>query len=155
MLAHVHRMMEVSARHKHLEVAIVVEQGLPPLHADPRRVRQIVVNLLSNAIKFTPNYGQIALAAFRNDDGELVLSVRDTGIGIAESDIKIALTPFGRLEHGRGRQEEGTGLGLSLTKAMAEAHGGRLEIASTPGLGTEVRIILPAHRLIPHRLTTA
>jgi len=111
--------------------------------ADRRLLKQIVLNLLSNAIKFTPAGGRADLLARSCEGGGLRLSVSDTGIGMSEAEIAQALTPFGQADRSINRRHEGTGLGLPLVAAFAEAHGGRLEIESTPGAGSCVTVVIP------------
>lgn len=145
-ISQVHRTLEAAALQKHLVVVEAVERGLPSLMGDPRRIRQMYTNLLSNAIKFTPDYGRITLSAAISAADELVLSVRDNGVGIAADALAKVVTPFVQVSHLPALREEGTGLGLPLAKAIAEAHGGRLELESEPGRGTEVRVYLPVDR---------
>ncbi len=115
---------------------------LPKALADERAIRQILFNLLSNAIKFTPAGGTIDVQ-LAEDGPHLVLSVRDTGIGIPPDKLSSITEPFvtGAREHRVSGQ--GTGLGLAITKRLAELQNGSLEIDSTPGQGTEVRVFLP------------
>jgi signal transduction histidine kinase len=131
---------------------IMLSVGQPPdgmrLRADARMIKQILINLLSNAIKFTPQGGRVTLDARRERDGQIALSVTDTGIGIAADDISRALAPFSQVDNALNRQFEGTGLGLALTKSLVELHGGTLTIESGPGAGTTVTVHLPAHRAI-------
>jgi signal transduction histidine kinase len=118
------------------------------LVADERMVRQIVINLVGNAIKFTPQGGQVLLSGAPATDGGYALCVRDTGVGMTESEIAVALTPFGQ-NHGKmASRREGTGLGLPLAKAMIELHGGGLTVESQPNRGTSVTLIFPADRVI-------
>ncbi len=124
-----------------------VAPGLPSLRADDRAVQQMLLNLLSNAIKFTPAGGSVTLAAALADDG-LVLSVADTGIGVAAEDIEKVLEPFGQAETAYTRCHEGTGLGLPLVRSLIELHGGRLDFTSAPGRGTIVSLVFPPARLL-------
>ena len=117
------------------------------INADRTRMVQILINLLSNAVKFTPDNGQIVMAFAEADSGELVFSVTDTGIGMSEAEIAIALEPFGQVDNALSRSFEGTGLGLPLARKLTELHGGRLEITSTKGKGTIAKVILPSERL--------
>jgi signal transduction histidine kinase len=111
-------------------------------------MQQILINLLSNAIKFTPAHGRVSLDVSRDRLGALVLCIEDTGIGIPEDKLEIVLTPFGQVEGHLNRKYEGIGLGLPLSKRLAELHGGRLEIRSECGRGTSVIVTLPKERLL-------
>jgi signal transduction histidine kinase len=118
--------------------------------ADRLRLKQALLNLLSNAVKFTPAGGRVAVIA-RIDPtrgGDFVLSVADTGIGIAARDIEKALAPFQQVDNRANRKFQGTGLGLPIAKALAEQHGGTLAIESELDCGTTVTIALPAARVV-------
>jgi PAS domain S-box-containing protein len=131
-----------------VRLEMVVAPELPPLLADERKLKQILINLLSNAVKFTPAGGAIRLAATPDPaTGDLVITVADTGIGIAPADIARVMEPFGQVDNPINRKYRGTGLGLPLTKGLVELHGGTFQLESTPGVGTTVTIRLPAHRL--------
>jgi signal transduction histidine kinase len=112
------------------------------LVADPLRFRQIVVNLLTNAVKFTPPGGTIDIGALRIGDS-LKIWVSDTGIGIAPEDMPKILEPFVQVGDMKTRGNGGSGLGLPITKALVEMHGGRMTINSRKGAGTVVTILLP------------
>jgi signal transduction histidine kinase len=114
---------------------------------DEKKFKQIVLNLLSNAIKFTPEGGNVTLSTGIDGEGAFELRVSDTGIGIAKDDLEKALAPFSQVDSARQRSHEGTGLGLPISRALAELHGGSLEIESEPGLGTTVTVRLPSERL--------
>jgi signal transduction histidine kinase len=118
------------------------------LRADRRKMKQVLINLLSNAVKFTPPGGKIHISAATADDGQLVISVSDTGIGIADEDLPKVLDPFVQVDSSLSRKYQGTGLGLSLTKAMIELHGGSLDLESRLGVGTIVTVRLPQERVI-------
>jgi signal transduction histidine kinase len=123
-----------------------LSEALPAALADARSVRQIVLNLLSNSLKCTPAGGQIIVSTALNGEGEIALRVRDTGVGMSESEIAAALEPFRQLSTSpRG----GTGLGLPLTKAMTEANRAKFRLTSAPNQGTRVEILFTpaAHRL--------
>lgn len=120
----------------------------PVIRVDERKFSQIFINLLSNALKFTPRGGSVTLAAAARDDGDFALSVCDTGIGIAASDLATVLAPFGQVESAFSRKHHGTGLGLPLAKSIAELHGGTLRLESTPHVGTTATIVLPADRVV-------
>jgi signal transduction histidine kinase len=116
--------------------------------ADLRSLRQILLNLLSNAIKFTQPGGQVIVSTSLEEKGEVVIRIRDTGIGMSEKDIETALKPFRQLATtGRGRAE-GTGLGLPLTKALTEANRATFSIDSAVNQGTLVRITFPTTRVL-------
>ena len=141
------RMVEGQAGANGVTIEQEIAHELPILRADERRIRQILLNLLSNAVKFTPRGGIVRLIAFV-DEREFVVQVADTGIGMAKEDIPRALERFGQLDSDLNRKYEGTGLGLPLTKKLAELHGGRLEIESELCVGTKVTVAFPAERLI-------
>ncbi|MBZ6076172.1 ATP-binding protein [Microvirga puerhi] len=119
---------------------------LPPVVADERSMRQIVLNLVSNAIKFTDAGGQVIVSTALTDRGEIAFRVRDTGIGMTEKEVQAALEPFRQLATSRRRG--GTGLGLPLTKALVEANRGALQISSSPNEGTLVEVIFPPTRVL-------
>ena len=112
----------------------------PPLMADERAVRQMLVNLLSNAIKFTSRGGSVMIRAGVRADGGVDLRVSDTGIGIAPKDIPDAFVPFRQIDTGLSRRHDGTGLGLAITKTLIEAHGGEIHMESQVGAGTTVTL---------------
>jgi signal transduction histidine kinase len=122
-------------------------ETLPQLLADELRLKQILLNLLSNAIKFTPVGGRILVDVLA-DPTSLSIAVRDTGTGIAERDIDRVFTPFVQVGNLYTRKQEGTGLGLPLTKRMVDLHDGRLEIVSALGQGTTVTVRFPRERLL-------
>jgi signal transduction histidine kinase len=115
------------------------------LRADRLALKQMLINLVSNALKFTPIRGRVAVSCRRTDEGNLELSVADTGPGMSQEELEQAISAFGQTSE--GRRAGGTGLGLTLTAELAHLHGGRLDIDSVPGHGTTATIILPAWRL--------
>lgn len=117
------------------------------LVAVERMVRQVLANILSNAVKFTPAGGAVRMRIGLAEDGGLIVTVTDTGIGMSPEDVKVALTPFGQVDSPLGRQRCGTGLGLPLARSMMELHGGRLTIDSAPGEGTIVELYFPPSRV--------
>ena len=128
-----------------LETEITVD--LPRLYADERKLKQILVNLLSNAVKFTKPGGSVTLGTWCNENSGFMFQVRDTGIGMAQADIPKALSQFGQVDSALNREYAGTGLGLPLSKALTELHGGALDLQSELGVGTTVTLRLPAARL--------
>ena len=139
-------LMQPQANKAHIVLRSSLEAKLPPVVADERSMRQITLNVLGNALKFTDAGGQVILSSTRTPAGEVVIRVRDTGIGMSEQEVVEALKPFRRLAH--GRKTPGTGLGLPLTAALVEANRGALRISSTPGEGTLVDIVLPPSRVL-------
>ncbi|MGH6984730.1 MAG: ATP-binding protein [Stellaceae bacterium] len=123
------------------------------LLADPTRLNRILQQLVSNAVKFTPAGGHITLSARRDGAGFIALSVADTGIGMRAEDIPVALSPFSQVDSSLSRRYEGTGMGLPLCKSIVELHGGRLEIASAPGKGTTVTVLLQEATRVPQTAT--
>ncbi|MBX7249685.1 MAG: PAS-domain containing protein [Caulobacteraceae bacterium] len=118
---------------------------LPEVEADYRAVKQILLNLLSNAVKFTPRGGQVTVLSAALGD-EVRLSVRDSGIGISAEDITRLAQPFEQIESQHSKTQQGTGLGLALTKSLIEMHGGRIDFQSEPGHGTTVSVFLPVRQ---------
>lgn len=116
--------------------------------ADERRFRQIVLNLLSNAVKYTPTGGRVELTMEADEKGGLIVTVTDTGIGIAAEDLAKVMEPFGQVKSHLSRGAEGTGLGLPLTKRLVEMHGGALEVRSRLGEGTSAAVWLPHERTL-------
>ncbi|HEX7503118.1 MAG TPA: HAMP domain-containing sensor histidine kinase [Acidobacteriota bacterium] len=117
--------------------------NLGAVMVDLRKFKQMVYNLLSNAVKFTPDGGRILLEAQRTASGQLEFSVSDSGIGIAEKDLPRLFTPFEQLDGSLERKYEGTGLGLSMVKRLAELHGGVVSARSELGKGSRFTVRLP------------
>ena len=124
-----------------------IDDTIPLLRADPRRMKQILINLLSNAIKFTETGGMITIKSRYTPDSGYIFQVIDTGIGIAADDIPKALARFQQIDGRLSREHEGTGLGLPLSKALVELHGGSLDLQSEVGVGTTVTVRFPAERI--------
>lgn len=125
-----------------------VKSGRLLVWVDRTKLKQVLVNVLNNGVKFTPEGGSVDLVASIEPDGAVALSVVDTGIGMDEDDLPLALSVFGQIDDSLSRSYEGTGLGLPLAKCLTELHGGVLEIASAPGQGTRVIIRLPSSRIV-------
>ncbi|MCH9052806.1 MAG: hypothetical protein IIA72_17335 [Proteobacteria bacterium] len=141
------RLVKVQAQTANVELESDVPDDVPALRADQRKVKQILVNLLSNAIKFTPGGGKVTLRIRYRSQSGYVFQVIDSGIGIAFEDIPKALAPFQQVDSGLNRKHEGTGLGLPLTNALVELHGGSLDLQSEVGVGTTVTVRFPAERI--------
>src|SRR5262249_13270679 len=127
------RMLEPRAEKAGVEIHENLETNFL-LHGDERRVRQIILNLGSNAVKFTRPGGRIDIEAVLDPDGNIVIEVRDTGVGIAACDLDRVMQVFGQVDNYMSRSNEGTGLGLPLTKRLVEAMGGSIELASEVGV---------------------
>ena len=141
------RLMAASAGESGLAIGTHVAAGLPRLRADNRSLKQILANLLSNAVKFTPRAGRIDITAYLRPSGEFAIAVRDTGIGMRQDQIPLALMPFKQLDNSLSRQHPGTGLGLPICVSLVTLHGGRMEIDSAPGQGTTVTVVFPRQRV--------
>lgn len=140
-------MIRPKTKEAHLSLIADLPAGLSRLHADPLRLRQIVLNLLSNAVKFTPPGGHVRLWVDVGADG-MRISVADSGIGIRPEDMDSIWTPFFQAEATLSRRFGGTGLGLPIVRHYAEAHGGTISVDSTPGQGATFTLWLPAERMI-------
>ncbi len=143
------KLVEGPARTGSVALELDVSDDIPPLRADERKVKQILLNLLSNAIKFTPGGGKATLKIRSRAESGYLFQVIDTGIGMAFEDISKALAPFQQIDSGLNRKHEGTGLGLPLTKSLIELHGGYLDLQSKVGVGTTVTVRFPAERIVP------
>ena len=141
-------LMQPQANRERTIIRTSLVSALPQVVADARSVRQIVINLLSNSIKFTGAGGQVIVSTALNDLGEVVLRVRDTGVGMSEQDIAIAMEPFRQLATSARFGSGGTGLGLPLTKALAEANRASFAISSARNAGTLVEISFPSTRVL-------
>jgi len=117
---------------------------VPTVRGDPDKLRQVFNNLISNAIKFTPPGESVRVIAKALDDGGASVSVRDTGVGMTEEEVRLSLTPFAQVDASHSRWREGAGLGLPIAKALVQLHGGRLQVHSAKTLGTEVTVKLPS-----------
>jgi two-component system cell cycle sensor histidine kinase PleC len=136
------RMVQEQCRDKDLDLDVDLPSELPLAEVDPGRIRQVVLNLLSNAVKFTPAGGRIDVACGIRER-RIFIRVADTGIGMREDEIPVALAPFGQIDSSLSRDHEGTGLGLPLSRTLVELHGGEMTVRSAPGKGTEITIFLP------------
>jgi len=141
------RLVSPRSDEANVTLSLIVPENLPALRADKTKLKQILINLLSNAVKFTPEGGRVELRAELAENGDFLFIVHDTGIGMSEADIRIALTPFGQVDSRLSRRFEGTGLGLPLAQGLTEMHGGSFKIESEPGQGTTISVRLPAERV--------
>ncbi|MGF9562800.1 ATP-binding protein [Neorhizobium sp. BT27B] len=129
-------------------IRTALSQAVPQVVADLRSIKQIVLNLLSNAIRFTPSGGQIVVSSAFEANGNVILRIRDTGIGMTRSELELAMKPFRQVTGAARKRGDGTGLGLPLTKAMVDANRASFAISSTPNEGTLVEITFPSPRVL-------
>lgn len=139
-------LLQEEARRARVILRMSLDSNLPGLMADKRALHQIILNLMSNAIKFTPEGGQVIVSTTRTSDGDVVIRVKDTGIGMTDQEIATALEPFRQLS--TTRKSGGTGLGLPLTKALVEANRATFSIKSARNAGTLVEITFPPTRVL-------
>lgn len=125
-----------------------VPNNLPLMKVDDRRVKQVLTNLLANAVKFTDPGGRVTVSGGVLPDGALEIQVSDTGTGMTEEEISLAMSPFGRAASSVAKKKEGTGLGLPLSKRLMDVHGGALSIDSRPDEGTSVTVVFPPERVL-------
>jgi len=144
-------MISKRAEDARIRIKTDLDPRCPTIEADALRIRQVLLNVLTNAVKFTLAGGHITVstAVVR---GELRITVTDTGIGMAPEDIPRALEPFTQVAKEKSRAQEGTGLGLPISKSLVELHGGQFELTSAPKLGTTVTITLPIQHLAQHAI---
>lgn len=142
------RLSDVSGRQHVPTVTFEKPDTTIYVQADKRLITQITVNLLSNSLKFTPEDGTVTTSAFIDDDGECHIVVADTGCGIGKNELERVMEPFAQGNDPYLRNSNGTGLGLSLVKAMVELHDGDVLLTSVSGEGTRVEISLPAARVM-------
>jgi two-component system cell cycle sensor histidine kinase PleC len=137
------KIIAVKARERKQQLVVEVDGDVPPLYADERALKQIVINLVSNAVKFTPEGGRIAVVASRARAGGFQLMVEDNGPGIPRDKLDKIFKPFSQVDNRYDRQGGGTGLGLALVRGLVELHGGRAWLESEQGKGARAYIVLP------------
>ena len=125
-----------------IQLGLDVAPELGVISADERKFKQILLNLLSNAVKFTPDGGRVEVKATRSDGG-IQVAVTDTGIGIAPQDQEAVFEEFRQVGTDYTSKQEGTGLGLALTRRFVELHGGRIWLTSAPGKGSTFYFTIP------------
>jgi signal transduction histidine kinase len=136
------RSVETLSRDAQVGICIEMHDGIQTVSADVKRMRQMILNLLSNAIKFTKPGGEVRISVYRTGDS-VAISVADTGVGMDQDDIPKVLEPYVQVGNDLHKSGEGTGLGLPLTKELAELHGGALTVESEIDVGTTATILLP------------
>lgn len=134
--------MKIAIEEKNHNLHLDVKPQLPSIYVDKDGIEQVILNILSNAIKYTPNNGDIYIIAYKRGN-DIIITVKDNGIGIPDEDKDRIFERFYRVDKGRSRELGGTGLGLSISKQIVEAHNGRIVMRSKYNIGTEVDIILP------------
>jgi signal transduction histidine kinase len=142
------RQADSAAQAAEISVVTDLPPDLPLLQADERRLAQVVSHLLSNALKFTHAGGMVSITARLDRAGDLLLSVIDTGIGIPENELDRVFEPFSQVDNSLARRFQGSGLGLYVSRALVEGHGGKLVLRNRDGEGTEAQVRLPRSRLI-------
>ena len=147
-LAETVAMMQPQANRERVIIRSSFASRLPEVVADLRSVRQIALNLLANAVRYTQAGGQVIVSTAYEPSGDIVMRVRDTGIGMSQAEIEQALKPFKQINALKRARGDGTGLGLPLTKAMVEANRAKFSILSTPGEGTLVEVTFPSTRVL-------
>jgi len=145
MVCGVAEMMRVRAEEKGLQLSLDQSSSFPRyIKGDEARLRQILVNLVGNAVKFTERGSVTIISKKDKKKGRAIFTVTDTGIGIPAEHLPHIFDRFYRVDKARNREDGGTGLGLAIVKSLAEAHGGRVEVASISGEGTSFTVFLPA-----------
>ena len=139
--------MQPQAQRQRVLLRTALADDIPPVLADRRTIKQIILNLVSNAIKFTRPGGQVIVSTQRTRSGGVKLRVRDTGIGMSQGEIAVAMQPYQQLDTSPPREQTGTGLGLPLTKALAEANQAKFKLRSIADAGTRVDVTFPAGRV--------
>jgi signal transduction histidine kinase len=145
------QMIRPQADHAGITLTEKFDSQLPSMLTDERRLRQVLLNLLSNAIKFTAQGGSVTVSAYRQG-ASVAIIVSDTGVGIAPEDIPKAMENYGQVQTGWSRTQEGTGLGLPLSKRLVELLGGSFVLESKVGVGTNVIVTFPPERLLQVKL---
>lgn len=139
---------------RRIGVEIVMPDVPPMVEVDLTKMRQVLINLLSNAVKFTPEGGRVTVTVATAAKGGVIVSVADTGIGMTEAEMVVAMEPFGQVDSTLSRLADGTGLGLPLAQRLVELHGGLLSMRSVKGAGTTVTVTLPPDRVRSARLAS-
>ncbi|MGB8601744.1 MAG: HAMP domain-containing sensor histidine kinase [Rhizomicrobium sp.] len=138
------KLVGAKAREKHQQLIISITPDVPPLYADERAIKQILINVVSNSVKFTPDGGILKVSASRSPRGEFQICCEDNGPGIPREKLDKIFVPFSQVDNRYDRQAGGTGLGLALVRGLTELHGGRAWIESEYGNGCRTYIVLPA-----------
>ncbi len=138
-------LMEPRAQARDQRLEVEAAPGLPMIDGDATRLKQVLLNLLSNAVKFTQEGGCIRVSARMTQDGKMLeIIVADDGEGMHPHELARAMEPFVQIHDSPHRKHEGTGLGLPISRAIVEMHGGHLKLRSRKGHGTTAQVLLPA-----------
>ena len=140
------RMFRQKASEVGVQMTYRVKDDLPGLIADPRLFSQVAINLMSNALKFTPEGGEVSAELGLDENRDLALTIKDSGIGIKDVDLQRIFEPFVQVENALSRKHQGTGLGLPLVRKIMTLHGGTVKLESQPGIGTKVTVTFPKSR---------
>ncbi|WP_312360934.1 PAS domain S-box protein [Ensifer sp.] len=141
-------LVQPQANSQRVIIRTSLSAAVPSVVADSRSIKQIALNILANAIRFTPSGGQIVVSTSYEPNGSVILRIRDTGVGMTRVELDQAMKPFRQVTTGGRKRGDGTGLGLPLTKAMAEANRAQFAITSAPNEGTLVEISFPSQRVL-------
>ncbi|MFS8047959.1 ATP-binding protein [Rhizobium sp. BR 314] len=141
-------LVQPQANSQRVLIRTALSQAVPNVVADLRSIKQIALNILSNAIRFTPSGGQIVVSTSYENNGSVVLRIRDTGVGMTRSELEQAMKPFRQVSTNSHKRGDGTGLGLPLTKAMVDANRATFSINSSPNEGTLVEVTFPSPRVL-------
>ncbi len=133
--------MQPHISERQIELHVRTEPAL--VSGDAARLEQIILNLLTNAVNYTADHGRIDVTIARKNN-EVILEVRDTGVGIAADDLPFIFTRFWRADRSRSRATGGTGIGLTIVNELVHAHNGRIEVDSELGIGSRFRVVLPS-----------
>ena len=135
-------LLDAEAESRNMTLEVNLKEAPEYCYADPKRLKQIVLNLVNNAFRYTPEGGTVTIIA-KEQDGDFLFSVQDTGMGIAPEDVNKIFDRFYRTDRSRNRESGGSGLGLAITKALVDAHGGWIKVDSQLNKGTTFTIMLP------------
>ena len=135
-------LLEAEAESRNLHLQLQMDEAPEYCYADPKRLKQVILNLVNNAFRYTPENGTVTITV-KQQENDFLLSVQDTGIGIAPEDVDKVFDRFYRADRSRDRESGGSGLGLAITKALVEAHGGWIKVESQLNVGTRFTVMLP------------
>ena len=138
------KLVSTDAKNKHITLKTELPAEGVNFKCDQLRIKQVLVNIIGNAVKFTPDKGSINVSCKRHQNGEIVISIKDTGVGISGEMMRAISEPFIQHKHDLYTHDHGTGLGLAVSKHLVELHGGNLLINSIENIGSEFKLIFPS-----------